>query len=366
MAETAGLIEAHELTKRFGDKLAVDHLSFTVEPGRITGFLGPNGAGKSTTMRLIVGLDRPESGTATIGGLAYRQLARPLATVGALLEARALHPGRSARNHLLFLAETQGFPPRRVDEVLDLVGLAPVAGKRAGGFSLGMTQRLGIAAAMLGNPQVLLLDEPVNGLDPEGIRWVRTFMRQLAAEGRTIFVSSHLMSEMAVTADHLIVIGRGRLIASSSMQEFIQRSSERSVLVRTPDRERLAELITAAGGAIASATGDKRDRRKRDRRKRPASGASGNVIIDNGSARRETAASPDAADGAASMIVTGLPAPRIGELAASESVVLYELTPQLPSLEEAFMELTADSVEYGESTARAAGAAPRPAGRSAR
>ncbi len=236
MAETAGLIEAHELTKRFGDKLAVDHLSFTVEPGRITGFLGPNGAGKSTTMRLIVGLDRPESGTATIGGLAYRQLARPLATVGALLEARALHPGRSARNHLLFLAETQGFPARRVDEVLDLVGLAAVAGKRAGGFSLGMTQRLGIAAAMLGNPQVLLLDEPVNGLDPEGIRWVRTFMQQLASEGRTIFVSSHLMSEMSVTADHLIVIGRGRLIASSSMQEFIQRSSERSVLVRTPDR----------------------------------------------------------------------------------------------------------------------------------
>ena len=208
MAETAGLIEAHELTKRFGDKLAVDHLSFTVEPGRITGFLGPNGAGKSTTMRLIVGLDRPESGTATIGGLAYRQLARPLATVGALLEARALHPGRSARNHLLFLAETQGFPARRVDEVLDLVGLAPVAGKRAGGFSLGMTQRLGIAAAMLGNPQVLLLDEPVNGLDPEGIRWVRTFMQHLAGEGRTIFVSSHLMSEMSVTADHLIVIGR--------------------------------------------------------------------------------------------------------------------------------------------------------------
>ena len=367
MAETAGLIEAHELTKRFGDKLAVDHLSFTVEPGRITGFLGPNGAGKSTTMRLIVGLDRPESGTATIGGLAYRQLARPLATVGALLEARALHPGRSARNHLLFLAETQGFPARRVDEVLDLVGLAPVAGKRAGGFSLGMTQRLGIAAAMLGNPQVLLLDEPVNGLDPEGIRWVRTFMRQLAAEGRTIFVSSHLMSEMAVTADHLIVIGRGRLIASSSMQEFIQRSSERSVLVRTPDRERLAELITAAGGAIASADGESGPGESGASQSAAGeSGAAGNVIIDNGSAGRQAAASPDAADGAASMIVTGLPAPRIGELAASESVVLYELTPRLASLEEAFMELTADSVEYGESTARAAGAAPRPAGRSAR
>ena len=362
MAETAGLIEAHELTKRFGDKLAVDHLSFTVEPGRITGFLGPNGAGKSTTMRLIVGLDRPESGTATIGGLAYRQLARPLATVGALLEARALHPGRSARNHLLFLAETQGFPARRVDEVLDLVGLAPVAGKRAGGFSLGMTQRLGIAAAMLGNPQVLLLDEPVNGLDPEGIRWVRTFMRQLAAEGRTIFVSSHLMSEMAVTADHLIVIGRGRLIASSSMQEFIQRSSERSVLVRTPDRDRLAELITAAGGAIASGAGESGAGESGPAKAGPPATS----IIDNGSAGREAAASPDAADGAASMIVTGLPAPRIGELAASESVVLYELTPQLASLEEAFMELTADSVEYGESTARAARATPRPAGRSAR
>jgi ABC-2 type transport system ATP-binding protein len=372
VAETAGLIEAHELTKRFGDKLAVDHLSFTVEPGRITGFLGPNGAGKSTTMRLIVGLDRPESGTATIGGLAYRQLARPLATVGALLEARALHPGRSARNHLLFLAETQGFPARRVDEVLDLVGLTPVAGKRAGGFSLGMTQRLGIAAAMLGNPQVLLLDEPVNGLDPEGIRWVRTFMRQLAAEGRTIFVSSHLMSEMAVTADHLIVIGRGRLIASSSMQEFIQRSSERSVLVRTPDPERLAELITAAGGAIASGVGDDGagDSGVGDSGVGDSGasghGTAGDEIIDHGSAGREAAASPDADDGAASMIVTGLPAPRIGELAASESVVLYELTPRLASLEEAFMELTADSVEYGESTARAAAAAPRPAGRSAR
>jgi ABC-2 type transport system ATP-binding protein len=367
VAETAGLIEAHELTKRFGDKLAVDHLSFTVEPGRITGFLGPNGAGKSTTMRLIVGLDRPESGTATIGGLAYRQLARPLATVGALLEARALHPGRSARNHLLFLAETQGFPARRVDEVLDLVGLTPVAGKRAGGFSLGMTQRLGIAAAMLGNPQVLLLDEPVNGLDPEGIRWVRTLMRQLAGEGRTIFVSSHLMSEMAVTADHLIVIGRGRLIASSSMQEFIQRSSERSVLVRTPDPERLAELITAAGGAIASGAADSgaADSGAGDSGAGD-SGAAGDEIIDHGSAGREAAASPDADDGAASMIVTGLPAPRIGELAASESVVLYELTPRLASLEEAFMELTADSVEYGESTARAAAAAPRPAGRSAR
>jgi ABC-2 type transport system ATP-binding protein len=224
--------------------------------------------------------------------------------VGALLEARSLHPGRSARNHLLFLAQTQGVPASRADEVLDLVGLREVANKRAGGFSLGMTQRLGIAAAMLGNPPVLMLDEPVNGLDPEGIRWVRTFMRQLASEGRTIFVSSHLMSEMAVTADHLVVIGRGRLIANCSTDEFIQQSSERSVFVRSPDAARLRELITGDGGTVA-----------------------------------------DDDDG---LVVTGLAAPRIGELAASASVVLHELTPRLPSLEEAFMEMTADSVEYGK------------------
>ena len=306
MAEAPGLIEAHELTKRFGDKVAVDHLSFTVEPGKVTGFLGPNGAGKSTTMRLITGLDRPDGGTATIGGLAYAQLSKPLTRVGALLEARGLHPGRSARNHLLFLAQTQDIRASRVDEVLDLVGLSEVANKRAGGFSLGMTQRLGIAAAMLGDPPVLLLDEPGNGLDPEGIRWVRTFMRQLAGEGRTVFVSSHLMSEMAVTADHLVVIGRGKLIADSSTEEFIQRSSERSVLVRSPDLGRLRELVADEGGVVKT-TGE---------------------------------------DGV--MVVTGLPAPRIGELAAGASLVLHELTPQLPSLEEAFMELTADSVEYGE------------------
>src|ERR1700691_626190 len=256
VAEAPGLIEAHELTKRFGDKVAVDLLSFTVEPGRVTGFLGPNGAGKSTTMRIICGLDRPDGGTATIGGHAYSQLKKPLGTVGALLEARCAHPGRSARNHLLFLAQTQGIPARRADEVLDLVGLRDVARKRAGGFSLGMTQRLGIAAAMLGNPPVLMLDEPVNGLDPEGIRWVRNFMRQLASEGRTIFVSSHLMNEMAVTADHLVVIGRGSLIAQSSPEEFIARSSERSVLVRTPDLARLRELITGEGGTVAEAGGD--------------------------------------------------------------------------------------------------------------
>jgi ABC-2 type transport system ATP-binding protein len=316
VAEPAGLIEVRELTKRFGDKVAVDHLTFNVEPGQVTGFLGPNGAGKSTTMRLITGLDRPDGGMATIGGLAYSQLTKPLTRVGALLEARSLHPGRSARNHLLYLAQTQDIPVKRVDEVLDLVGLRDVARKRAGGFSLGMTQRLGIAAAMLGNPPVLLLDEPVNGLDPEGIRWVRTFMRQLASEGRTILVSSHLMSEMAVTADHLIVIGRGRLIAQSSTEEFIQRSSERSVLVRTPDTARLRELIVGDGGAVQSNDGD---------------------------------------DG---MIVTGLSAPRIGELAASASLVLHELTPRLPSLEEAFMELTADSVEFGKAGPTRAGASP--------
>jgi ABC-2 type transport system ATP-binding protein len=309
VAQAPGLIEARDLTKRFGDKVAVDHLSFDVEPGRVTGFLGPNGAGKSTTMRLITGLDRPDGGSATIGGLTYGQLSKPLTRVGALLEARSLHPGRSARNHLLFLAQTQGVPASRADEVLDLVGLREVANKRAGGFSLGMTQRLGIAAAMLGNPPVLMLDEPVNGLDPEGIRWVRTFMRQLASEGRTIFVSSHLMSEMAVTADHLVVIGRGRLIANRSTEDFIQQSSERSVFVRTPDAVRLRELIAGEGGAVADADGN---------------------------------------DGG--LVVTGLAAPRIGELAASASVVLHELTPRLPSLEEAFMELTADSVEYGEAT----------------
>ena len=308
MAEVQGLIQARELTKRYGDKVAVDHLSFDIEPGVVTGFLGPNGAGKSTTMRLITGLDRPDDGTATIGGLAYAQLVKPLTVVGAVLEARSLHPGRSARSHLLFLAQTQGIPARRVEEVLDLVGLLEVARKRAGGFSLGMTQRLGLAAAMLGNPPVLLLDEPSNGLDPEGIRWIRNFMRQLAGEGRTVFVSSHLMSEMAVTADRLVVIGRGRLIADCSTQEFIERSSERSVLVRTPDDERLRELISAEGGTVRDGSG--------------------------------------ADDGA--MVVTGLPASRIGELAASASLVLHELTPQLPSLEEAFMELTAGSVEYGK------------------
>ena len=309
------MIEARDLTKRYGDKTAVDHLSFTVAPGKVTGFLGPNGAGKSTTMRLILGLDRPQGGTATIDGRRYRDLADPLRTVGALLEAKSVHSGRSARNHLLFLAQTQGLPRTRVDEVLGLVGLQDVAGKRAGSFSLGMSQRLGIAAAMLGDPQVLLLDEPVNGLDPEGVLWVRNLMKQLASEGKTIFVSSHLMNEMAVTADHLIVIGRGKLIADSSTEEFIARSSDRSVLVRTPDAARLTELINGAGGKVSA-----------------------NAQLSPGEAA--------SSDAASALSVTGLEAPRIGELAASGGIVLHELTPRA-SLEEAFLEMTSGSLEFG-------------------
>jgi ABC-2 type transport system ATP-binding protein len=299
------MIQTRELTKHYGDKLAVDHLSFVVEPGHVTGFLGPNGAGKSTTMRLILGLDRPNAGTAMIFGKPYRELAQPLRTVGALLEARAVHTGRSAYNHLLVLAQTQNLPRRRVDEVIDLVGLHSVARKRAGGFSLGMGQRLGIAAAMLGDPEVLVLDEPVNGLDPEGVLWIRNLMKQLAAEGRTVFVSSHLMNEMAVTAEHLIVIGRGKVIADCSTKEFIERSSEKSVLVRSPDAIRLGDLLSKEGGGVSPA--------------------------EHGALK-----------------VTHLEAPRIGELAAQQRLVLHELTPQRASLEEAFMELTRESLEYGQ------------------
>ncbi|HKE71045.1 MAG TPA: ATP-binding cassette domain-containing protein [Nocardioidaceae bacterium] len=297
------MIEARNLTKRYGDKVAVDHLSFTVEPGRVTGFLGPNGAGKSTTMRLILGLDRPQTGDATINGRHYRDLPRPLRTVGALLEAKAVHTGRTAYNHLLFLAQTQGVDKKRVDEVLHLVGLNEVARKRAGGFSLGMGQRLGIAAALLGDPAVLLLDEPVNGLDPQGVIWIRNLMKQLAAEGRTIFVSSHLMNEMAVTADHLIVIGRGKLVADCSTDEFIDRSTERSVFVRSPDPDRLAQAIVAAGGKVRGQSDGQLD-------------------------------------------VAEMESARIGELAAADGIVLHELTPRRGSLEDAFMELTRESVEY--------------------
>ncbi|MCO5974351.1 ABC transporter ATP-binding protein [Actinoallomurus soli] len=310
------MIEAKNLTKRYGDKLAVQDLSFTVEPGKVTGFLGPNGAGKSTTMRLLLGLDRPDGGDATIDGRHYRDLPRPLSVVGALLEARAVHTGRSAYNHLLCLAQTQGIGAERVQEVIDLVGLREVARKRAGGFSLGMGQRLGIAAALLGDPSVLILDEPVNGLDPEGILWIRNLMKYLAGEGRTVFVSSHLMNEMAVTAEHLIVIGRGRLIADCSTEEFIERSAEQQVVVRSPDVERLATVLGEEGGKTTL-------------------------------------------DGDGVLLVSNLEAPRIGELAAAGGFVLHELTPRRGSLEEAFMELTRDSVEYGTASTPNAEGDPR-------
>ena len=311
------MIEARDLTKKYGDKVAVDHLSFSVAPGTVTGFLGPNGAGKSTTMRLLLGLDRPETGTATIAGRAYRDYAEPLKIVGALLEAKAVHAGRSAANHLLVLAQTQGIPRKRVDEVIDLVGLGVVADKRAGGFSLGMGQRLGLAAALLGDPQVLMLDEPVNGLDPEGILWIRNLLKYFASQGRTVFVSSHLMNEMAVTADHLIVIGRGRLVGNCTTQEFIEGHSEHTVLVNSPDSAKLRAAVIAAGGRAT-----------------------------------------DEADG--EFTVRDLPAPRIGELAAHEGLVLYQLATQRASLEEAFMELTRDSTEYGAPSVPTEAAATTP------
>ena len=297
------MIEVKDLVKRYGDTTAVDHLSFTVEPGRITGFLGPNGAGKSTTMRLILGLDRPTSGTTLIDGKPYRDLPDPLRFVGALLEARVVHPGRTAFNHLLYLAQTQGVPKSRINETLALVGLETVAKKRTKGFSLGMGQRLGIAAALLGDPKLLILDEPVNGLDPEGIVWIRNLLKTLAAEGRTIFVSSHLMNEMAVTADHVVVIGRGKLIADTGIDDFIARFSEGVVLVRSPQGEELAGALSEIGGQSTAR-----------------------------------------ADGA--LMVTGTEAPKIGELAAAKGIVLHELTPQRASLEEAFMELTEADVEF--------------------
>ena len=306
------MIEVRDLVKKYGATTAVDHLSFTVQPGRITGFLGPNGAGKSTTMRLILGLDRPTGGSALIDGRPYRELPDPLRHVGALLEARAVHGGRTAFNHLLYLAQTQGVPKRRVHQVLELVGLHPVAGKRTKGFSLGMSQRLGIAAALLADPQILILDEPVNGLDPEGIVWIRDLMKTLAAEGRTILVSSHLMNEMAVTADHLVVIGRGRLQADLPVAQFIAQFSGTAVLVRSPQLEALRSAV----------------------------------------AERGWQSGPGHEDGA--IVVTGTTAPELGELAAARGLVLHELTPQRASLEEAFMELTKDSVEYGASMPGAA------------
>ncbi|TDD14874.1 ABC transporter ATP-binding protein [Nonomuraea diastatica] len=299
------MIEITDLTKRYGNKTAVDGLSFNVHPGRVTGFLGPNGAGKSTTMRAILGLDRPHAGSVTVNGRAYVGLPRPMREVGALLDARAVHPRRTARNHLLCIAQTNGIPAKRVDEVLQVVGLESVARKRAGGFSLGMGQRLGIAVALLGDPKVLLFDEPVNGLDPEGIKWIRELMRGLAAEGRTVLVSSHLMSEMAQTADHLVVIGKGKLIADIGISEFIRQGS--NVLVRADDQDRLAAKLTEAGGTVLPG-----------------------------------------ADGA--LIVTGLEARQVGKAALDAKVVLTELTPQR-SLEQAYMDLTRDSIEFQASAA---------------
>jgi len=299
------MIEVENLSKRYGDKLAVDGLTFAVRPGTVTGFLGPNGSGKSTTMRMIAGLDRPTGGRVTVNGEDYRTTAAPMAELGVLLEAKAVHTGRSARNHLLALAQTNGIRARRVDEVIDMVGLREVAGKRVGGFSLGMGQRLGVACALLGNPQTVVLDEPVNGLDPEGVLWIRTMLKDLAADGHTVFVSSHLMSEMSQTATRLVVIGRGRLIADTTVEEFVARASNRSVTVRTPEAVRLRELLTGADSTVIT-------------------------VVDG----------PDA------LRVDGLTAEHVGTIAWQHHVPICELTVQQASLEEAFMTLTGDSVEY--------------------
>ncbi|MFJ9553459.1 ABC transporter ATP-binding protein [Nocardiopsis sp. NPDC101807] len=301
------MITLQGLSKRYGDTVAVDSLDLEVRPGRVTGFLGPNGAGKSTTMRMILGLDRPTSGRALVDGRPYRELDRPLHHVGAVLDARAVHPGRSARSHLLALARTHRIPDRRVDEVLDTVGLAGAARKRAGAFSLGMGQRLGIAAALLGDPRLLVLDEPVNGLDPDGVRWVRDLMRSMADEGRTVFVSSHLMSEMQLTADHLVVIGRGRLITDAPLAEVLDNSAWSAVRVRAPHPEDLVTALEAEGAGV----------------ERP---------------------------GAEELVVTGVPIERIGELAHRAGVALHELSPREASLEQAYRELTADSVQYAAPT----------------
>ncbi|ADB31413.1 ABC transporter related protein [Kribbella flavida DSM 17836] len=297
------MIEAQALTKYFGDTVAVDELSFAVRPGQVTGFLGSNGAGKSTTLRMIVGLDRPTSGTATVNGRRYADHAAPLRELGSLLEAKSLHKRRTARSHLLALAQTHGFSTGRVDEVLDLVGLGAVADRRAGSFSLGMGQRLGIAAALIADPAAVILDEPVNGLDPDGVLWIRTLLKELAAEGRTVLVSSHLMSEMAVTADHLVIIGRGRLLADTTVAELIARVGVGQVLVRTPAGTELRELLVRHGATVSS-------------------------------------------DEAGLLIVNGLTAAAIADLALEHRYAVHELTPQRASLEQAYMELTRTAVEY--------------------
>jgi len=300
------MIEVKDVTKRYGDTVAVDHLSFTVKPGIVTGFLGPNGAGKTTTMRMILGLDAPSSGEVTVNGRAFRTIPAPMHEIGALLDAKAALGGHTAHQHLSWLAHASGIPQRRIGEVLDLVGLSEVAEKRVGGFSLGMYQRLGIAAALLGDPPILLFDEPVNGLDPEGIRWIRSLLQRFAAEGRTVFLSSHLMSEMEETADHIIVIGRGRLIADASIAEFTQRSTSSHVRVVSPQAVSLGTLLERAGATVISADG--------------------------------------------ALIVTGMEAQRIGSLAAEHRIELQELSTRRASLEAAFMELTQGSVEYQAGT----------------
>ncbi|MFD3904370.1 ABC transporter ATP-binding protein [Streptomyces sp. CB04723] len=303
------MITAHGLTKRYGDRTAVQDLDFTVRPGTITGFLGPNGAGKSTTMRLLLGLDRPTHGRSTVNGRSYATHPAPLTQVGALLEARSVHPGRSAFHHLMALAHTHGIPRRRVEEVIDLAGLTGAAHRRVKGFSLGMGQRLGIAAALLGDPATVILDEPVNGLDPEGVLWIRTLLTSLAAEGRTVLVSSHLMSEMALTADHLIVIGRGRLLADTTAAELIRSAGGASVKVVTPRPTELTTLLTALGVAVTP-----------------------------------TARGPRASAG--ELLIRGAEAARIGAVAAAHAIPLHELTPQTVSLEQAFMDLTRESTEH--------------------
>ncbi|QAY68991.1 ABC transporter ATP-binding protein [Xylanimonas protaetiae] len=317
------MIEAHGLTKRYGPKTAVDDITFTVRPGIVTGFLGPNGAGKSTTMRMIMGLDRPTAGAVTVNGLPYSHHRSPLTEVGALLEARAVHPGRSAEQHLRVLAATHGFPDRRVGEVIELTGLESVARKRVGGFSLGMGQRLGIASALLGDPSTLILDEPVNGLDPEGVLWVRNLARYLASQGRTVFLSSHLMSEVALTADHVIVIGKGKILADTSVKDFTAGASRKTVRVSTPGAAALAAAIERAGGTAVAADGE--------------------ASVGRHAADDALAAAP-AVPG--TLEVTGLDAPTIGELALTAGVALHELTPVVSTLEQAYMELTKDSVEY--------------------
>ncbi|RXR26802.1 ABC transporter ATP-binding protein [Oerskovia turbata] len=303
------MIEARGLTKRYGPKTAVDGISFTVHPGQVTGFLGPNGAGKSTTMRMIMGLDRPTGGSVTVNGQPYAAHRSPLTEVGALLDAKAVHTGRSAYNHLLAMAATHGIPKTRVQEVIEMTGLQSVAKKRVGGFSLGMGQRLGIASALLGDPKTLILDEPVNGLDPEGVLWVRNLARYLASEGRTVFLSSHLMSEVALTADHIIVIGKGRIIADAPVKDIVDGGAQHTVRVRTPQATQLAELLTRDGATVTS-------------------------------------------DEPSLLQITGAEAAGIGELAAASGIVLHELTPVTSTLEEAYMLLTADSVEYQTESAK--------------